>query len=126
MSGKILNSLRINSSIKQIGNVGVPKLVWRHVEVDGVYQFRIVLLMAAEGRGNCVLNALAVDILIIVAGLGSPDSHILPNPLKLRIRKRLPLAICYHIFGYGFLFNFPQQVYQTFGNGNIPAGRFGF
>lgn len=59
-------------------DIWVPKLVWRHVEVNGVYQFRIVLLMAAEGRGNCVLNALSVDILIIVMGLGSPDSHILP------------------------------------------------
>lgn len=37
--------------------------------------------MAVEGRGNCVLNAVTVDILIIVvlvAGLGSSDSHILP------------------------------------------------
>ena len=78
MSGKILDCLWINASIQKIGNIGMPKLVWSHIKVDGVYQFGIVLLMTAEGRGNCVLNALAVDILIIVAGLGSPDSHILP------------------------------------------------
>lgn len=87
MSGKVLDCLGNNANIQKVGNIGMPKLMWRHIEVDGINQFWIVLLMAAEGWGNGVLNALAVDILIIVAWLGSPHSHILPNPLKLRITK---------------------------------------
>ncbi len=86
MSGKVLDCLGINASIQKVGNIGMPKLMWRHIEVDGINQFWIVLLMAAEGWGNSVLNALTVDILIIVSGLGSPNGHILPNPLKLRSR----------------------------------------
>ena len=76
MSGKVLDCLGINASIQKVGNIGMPKLMWRHIEVDGVYQFRVVLLMTTEGWGNSVLNTLAVDILIIVARFGSLLLHI--------------------------------------------------
>ena len=59
--------------------------MWRHIEVDGIYQFWIVLLMAAEGWGNSVLNALTVDILIlnfcfhIVQSSFSPSLYLLKD-----------------------------------------------
>ena len=87
MSGKVLDCLGINASIQKVGNIGMPKLMWRHIEVDGIYQFWIVLLMAAEGWGNSALNALTVDIPIdldeIVQGAVSADPTREPAPLAV-------------------------------------------
>ena len=37
MSGKILNSFWVNACIQQVSNIGVTKLMWGYIKVNGIH-----------------------------------------------------------------------------------------
>ena len=86
MSGKVLNRLGVNACIQEIGNVGMPQQVRGHIEVQAIHNVGITFLMPSQARLNCVLDTLAVHILIIGTLLGRANDDVLPNPFELRIR----------------------------------------
>ncbi len=126
MPSKILDSFWINASIQQVSNIGVAKLMWGHIKVNGIHQLRIVFLVFPRGGCYGAFDALAIYILIIVMGFRRANGYILPNSLELRIRKWLPSTVCNHIFRYGCFLDFAQTSNQAFGNGNISPSRLRF
>lgn len=44
MSGKVLYCLWINARIEKIGDVSVPQLMGRHIEVQRIFDFGLILL----------------------------------------------------------------------------------
>src|SRR5699024_7260075 len=84
MPGKILNSFWVNACIQQVSNIGVTKLMWGYIKVNGIHQLRVIFLMTARGRRYRTLHALAIYILIIVMWFRRAYGYIFPYPLKLR------------------------------------------
>ena len=80
---KILNRLGINSSVQEIGDIGMSKLVRRYIKIQAVNDLRIVLLMLTQCWIHQNLNGLAIHILITVPGLRSSDNNVLPHSLEL-------------------------------------------
>ena len=126
MPSKILDSFRINACVQQVSNIGVTKLMWGHIKVNGIHQLRVIFLMTARGGRYRTLHALAIYILIIVMGFRRANGYIFPYPLELRRWKRLSISVSNHIFLFGFLFHFPQAVCQTLWDRNISPSRLRF
>ncbi len=84
MSGKVLNRLRVNTGIQQVGDIGMAQQMWRHMEIQCILNLGVVFLCHPQRRCDSILNALPIYIFIIVARLGRANHHILPYPLKLR------------------------------------------
>lgn len=78
MSGKILDRLRINTSIQKIGDVGMPQQVRCHIEVQAIHNVRIVFLMPSETRFDRVPDTLSIYILIIGALFSRANNNVLP------------------------------------------------
>ena len=84
MPGKILNSFWVNACIQQVSNIGVTKLMWGYIKVNGIHQLRIVFLVFPRGGCYGAFDALAIYILIIVMGFRRANGYIFPYPLELR------------------------------------------
>ena len=42
MACQILNRFRVNGSVNEVGDICVPQLVWRYLEIKAIYYFAIV------------------------------------------------------------------------------------
>ena len=83
MSGKVLNCLWIDTRIEKIGDVSVPQLMWSHIKVQRVFDFRLIFLCHTQCWSDRVFDTLPIHILIVVTGLSGPHNYILPYSLKL-------------------------------------------
>ena len=83
MSGEILNCLGIDTCVKKIGDVGMPKLVWGHGKIHGVNNPGIVGLMSSQCRAYLVFDPLSIDCLIASSFLSRANYHMLPYCVKL-------------------------------------------
>ena len=83
MSGKVLNRLGVNACIKQICNIGMPKLMGRHFKIQGIDNPGVVFLAGSQRRLYRVFDALSVHIFIIGALLCGTDNNVLPHSLEL-------------------------------------------
>lgn len=97
VSGKVLHCLWIDTRVKKIGDVSVPQLMGRHIEVQRIFDFGLILLGHAQRWSNRIFDTLPIYILIIVPGLSGADNYILPYSLKLRSSQWFSFAVSDHI-----------------------------
>ena len=93
MASQILDCFRIDTVIKEIGDIGVSELVRRYLEVEAVYDFRMVFVGAARRWCDRVFDALPIYIFIVGSFLCRSDDHILPYSPKLRTSEGLAFAV---------------------------------
>ena len=95
------------------------------MEVDAVNDIGILQLMLSQYRVNGFLDALSIFVFSVDSLFSGSNDNILPEPLKLGIRKGLSFAISNYILRGAFGFGFPQTIYQAARYRNIPLGSFG-
>ena len=83
VSGKVLHCLWIDTRVKKIGDVSVPQLMGRHIEVQRIFDLGLILLGHAQRWSNRIFDTLPIYILIIVSGFSRANNYILPHSLKL-------------------------------------------
>lgn len=88
MPSKILDSFWINASVQQVSNIGVAKLMWGHIKVNGIHQLRIVFLVFPRGGCYGAFDALAIYILKLDSVWSNPDKS--GHPLQKKNRSQRP------------------------------------
>lgn len=83
MACQILNRFRVNGSVNEVGDIGMPELMGRHLEADAVHHVFVVSGPLPQHGGHGMRNLLAVDIAVI-----GPQEKIFPE-LKARGEKIL-------------------------------------
>lgn len=102
MPREVLNCFRVNPSIEQIGNVGMPQLMRCHIKIYRVLYVGIILLLHAQRRLHAIFDALSVYIFIVGSLFGRTNYYILPDTWESEYLSWLPwsltpwkLLVCY-------------------------------
>ena len=83
VSGQILNGLRIDASMDQVRDVGMPQQMRRHIEIEAISDVIPVDTFLPRLRFELLFDCLSVDIPINRSLLGTADFDVVPNALKL-------------------------------------------
>ena len=97
MTSQVLNCFGIYRRMNEVGNVGMPQLMWRNFKIQAVNHLAIMGRLFSKNRRDRMFYTLSIFVPVINPFLCRSGNNILPEPLKLRVRQRFTIPICNHI-----------------------------
>ena len=97
MAGQYLDSFYIYASQEKIGDICVPELMGRHMEVHAINNILVVRGPFPKHRRHCMLDFLSIDIPGIGTLFRTSDGDIFPQSRPLGTGERLSVPACYDI-----------------------------
>ena len=93
MACQVLNRFGIYRRMDKVGDVSVPQLMWRNLEIQAISNFTVMSRLFSKNRRNRVFYTLPIFISVINPFLCRSGNNVLPEPLKLRVRQRFAIPV---------------------------------
>ena len=93
MACQVLNCFGIYRCMNEVGDVGMPQLMWSNLKIQAVNHLAIMSCLFSKNRGNRMFYTLSIFVPIIRPFLNGSGNNILPEPLKLCVRQRFAIPV---------------------------------
>ena len=99
MTCQILYRLGIDGGMDQVGDIGMPQQMRRHLKVQTIHHMAVIPCLFSQLRVKHILHIFPVHQLAGDPRLCRPGHNILPESLKLRIAEWATVPIGHNKIG---------------------------